>query len=60
MSFITERGKSVCTSTVVVSSGPLSPAPSTYSAMNIPENTEQDMTTLNQHEGGMRVEYCCD
>jgi hypothetical protein len=34
--------KSICTSTVAVSPDPLSPAPSTFSAIKTPENTEED------------------
>jgi hypothetical protein len=40
--------KSVCISTVVVSPDPLSPTPSTSSAMKTPENREEDPTPLNQ------------
>jgi hypothetical protein len=34
--------KSICTSTVAVFPDPLSPAPSTFSAIKTPENTEED------------------
>jgi hypothetical protein len=34
--------RSICTSTVAVSPDPLSPTPSTFSAIKTPENTEED------------------
>jgi hypothetical protein len=40
--------KCVCTSAAVVSPDLLSPTPSLSSAMKTPENTEEDLTTLNQ------------
>jgi hypothetical protein len=35
-----KASKRVCTSTIVVSTDPLSPIPSTFSAMKTPDNTE--------------------
>jgi hypothetical protein len=43
-----KASKHVCTSTIVVSPDPLSPTPSTTSAMKTPENTEEDPNALNQ------------
>ena len=37
-----KASSSVCTSTVVVSPDPLSPTPSTSSAIKTPESTEED------------------
>ena len=39
---VKNASKSVCTSTTVVSPDPLSPTPSTSSAMKTPEKTEED------------------
>jgi hypothetical protein len=39
---------------------PLSPTPPISSAVKIPENTEEDVMTLNQHEGDIKMEYSSD
>jgi hypothetical protein len=46
--------KSIYTSTVVVSPDPLSPTPSTSSALKAPENIEEDP------DGDIQMEYCAD
>ena len=49
---------SVCSSTVVVSPDPPSPTPLTSSAMNTPENTQEDPDDLEPpYEGDIHVEY---
>jgi hypothetical protein len=47
--------KNVCTSTIVVSHGPLSPTPSTSSAMKITENKQEDPEPAD--EGDIQIEY---
>jgi hypothetical protein len=50
--------KNVCTSTTVLSPDPLSPTPSTSSAMKIPENTEVDSVDCElADEGDIQMEY---
>jgi hypothetical protein len=51
--------KSFCTSIVMVLPDPLSPIPTTSSsAMNIPENTEEDPEPV--HESDIQMEYSSD
>jgi hypothetical protein len=53
--------KSVCTSTIVVSPDPLSPTPTTYSALMTPENAEKDPDDPEPaDEGDTQVEYSPD
>jgi hypothetical protein len=49
-----KASRSVCTSNIVVYPDPLSPTPSTSSAVNTPEITEEDpVVTLNQQRKGI-------
>jgi hypothetical protein len=53
--------KGTCTSTVVVSPNPLSPTPSTSSAIKTPESTEEDPDDPEPaDDGDIQMEYCCD
>jgi hypothetical protein len=56
-----KSSKSACTSTVVVSPDPLSPAPSTSSTVKTPENTEEDPDDPEPaDEGDIQMEYSSD
>jgi hypothetical protein len=50
--------KSICTSTIVVYHDPLSPSPSTSSAMKTPEKTEEGPEPAEERD--MQVEYSSD
>jgi hypothetical protein len=53
-----KASKSVCTLTILVSLDPLSPNPSTSSAMKTPENTEADPDDPEPaDEGDIQMEY---
>jgi hypothetical protein len=55
-----KASKRVCTS-IIVYSDPLSPSPSTFSAVNTPYNTELDPDDPETvAEGDMQTEYPCD
>ena len=47
---VKNASKSVCTSTTVVSPDPLSPTPSTSSAMKTPEKTEEDPEPADERD----------
>jgi len=49
--------KSVCTSTVVVSPDPMSPTPSTFLAMKIPENIEKEPDKPEAADADIQMEY---
>jgi hypothetical protein len=54
----TKASRYVCTSTVVLSLDPLSPAPSNNSVMKTAENTEEDpCDTHTADEGDNQIEY---
>jgi len=53
-----KASKNVCTSTIVVFHGPLSPIPSISSAMKTTENKQDDPDPAN--EGNIQTEYSSD
>jgi hypothetical protein len=56
-----KASNSACTSTVVVSPDPLSSTPSTFSAINPPENTADDRDDPEPaDEGDIQMEYSSD
>ena len=54
-----KASKNVCTSTNLVFPYPLSPSPSTFSAMNNPCNIEVDPHDPETADGVMETEYSC-
>jgi hypothetical protein len=52
--------KSICTSNAVVSPDPMSPNPSTLSAMKIPGNTKENPDDLEIVEGDIHMQYSSD
>jgi hypothetical protein len=57
---IKKASKSACTSTVVVMPDPLALTPSTSSAMETPENTEEDPDDCEPADGDIQMEYSSD
>jgi hypothetical protein len=55
-----EASKCVCTSTVVVSPNPSSPASSIFSTMKTSEHTEGETDELEQAAGNNQKEYLTD
>ena len=52
-----KTSKSACISTIVVSSDPLSPVPSTSTAMETPENTEEEPDDPELADEGIPMEF---
>jgi len=56
-----KASKGVCTSIIVVSPNPFSPIASTFSAMKIPENTEEEPNDFEPVDNGdIQMEYSSD
>jgi len=57
MNLLKKSSRTACTSTVVVSPDPFSPAPLTSSTVKPSENTEGDLDDLEQAGGDIQMEY---
>jgi hypothetical protein len=55
-----KASKKFCTSPLVLTPDPSSPNPSTYSAVETPDNKEEDSNDLEPADGDIQMEYSTD